>query len=240
MSPLPQHRSIGSILRRGWAALVSLLLLFAAATPSLAVSAAGFPEQEPMERVLDGSEVLSRAANAEVSRQLEALEAHHVDAHLVTVDRLDYGVSLRQLGQQLLERWSGQGNAEGNGEAGGEPQLLFLIDSKTNTAAVVASPALKERLDAGLLKSTARTTMAQPIREGARFRQASLEGIARLQAVLETGVDPGEPLQVEATTLPTNVPTREETADSQAFTWVIVLLVVGTVVPMATWWVFSR
>lgn len=232
MSLQPQHRPIGPTLRRCWAALVSLMLLFGAATPALAVSAASFPAEAPQERVLDQAQVLSRAANGEVSRELEALQAAQVDAHLVTVERLDYGISLRQFGQQLLERWAAQGSHKG--------QLLFLIDSKTNTAVVVASAALDSRLNAELLKSTARTTMAQPIREGARFRQASLDGIARLQTVLDTGEDPGEPLQVEATTLPTNVPTREETADSKAFTWVIVLLVVGTVVPMATWWVFSR
>ncbi|MFZ9973545.1 MAG: TPM domain-containing protein, partial [Vulcanococcus sp.] len=27
---------------------------------------------------------------------------------------------------------------------------------------------------------------------------------------------------------------------SNAFLWVVVLLVVGTLVPMITWWVFSR
>jgi uncharacterized protein len=37
-----------------------------------------------------------------------------------------------------------------------------------------------------------------------------------------------------------NIPTREETANSKGFQWVIVLLVVGTIVPMLTWWVFSR
>ena len=54
------------------------------------------------------------------------------------------------------------------------------------------------------------------------------------------GEDPGPPIQIERTALPTNVPTVEETSESNAFTWVIVLLVVGTIVPMATWWVFSR
>jgi uncharacterized protein len=58
--------------------------------------------------------------------------------------------------------------------------------------------------------------------------------------VLNGGEDPGPPIQVERTALPTNVPTIEETSESNAFTWVIVLLVVGTIVPMATWWVFSR
>jgi uncharacterized protein len=218
--------------RRGWAILASLVLWFAAAAPAMAVSVDSFPAAPPPQRVLDRAEVLSRAANTEVSRQLEALAAERVDAHLITLTRLDYGLSLPQLGQQLLERWRAAG--------GGDGQLLFLIDSQTNTAAVVTSPALEGQLSPGLLRSTARTTMAQPIRDGARFRQASLDGISRLQTVLQGGEDPGEPIVAEAEVLPSNVPTREETAESNAFTWVVVLLVVGTVVPMATWWVFSR
>jgi uncharacterized protein len=37
-----------------------------------------------------------------------------------------------------------------------------------------------------------------------------------------------------------NIPSHEETVQSNGFTWVVVLLVVGSVVPMLTWWVFSR
>jgi uncharacterized protein len=36
------------------------------------------------------------------------------------------------------------------------------------------------------------------------------------------------------------VPTKEETAESKAWVWITVLMVLGTLVPMATWWVFSR
>jgi uncharacterized protein len=44
----------------------------------------------------------------------------------------------------------------------------------------------------------------------------------------------------EAPAVVSNIPSKEETENSNAFTWVVVLLIVGTVVPMATWWVFSR
>lgn len=236
VQPLPAPRGFSLPFRHSsrtfWAAVVSLLLCLGVAAPALAVSATSFPESAPQERVLDTAAVLSRAANAEVSRQLEALESERVDARLVTVGRLDYGLGLNQLGEQLLRRWQ---------EAGADDnQLLFLIDSQTNNAAVVASSGLDGQFSPSLLRSTARTTMALPIREGARFRQASLDGIARLQTVLQGGEDPGEPVESVAEVLPTNVPTKEETAESNAFTWVVVLLVVGTVVPMATWWVFSR
>ncbi|WP_254927184.1 photosystem II repair protein Psb32 [Cyanobium sp. T1B-Tous] len=200
--------------------------------PALAISAAGLPAAAPQERVLDTADVLSRAARAELGKTLDTFGADRVDAHLVTVNRLDYGLTLPQLGAELLERWA---------DAGAEPnQLLFLIDSQTNSAAVVAAPALSGQLDSSLLRSTARTTMAQPIRDGGRYRQGSLDAMTRLLTVLEAGEDPGEPVTAEVVTQPTNIPTKEETASSNAFTWVVVLLVLGTLVPMLTWWVFSR
>jgi len=90
------------------------------------------------------------------------------------------------------------------------------------------------------LKSTARTTIAMPLRSGDRYRQAVVDGLERISTVLRGGEDPGEPVVQEAPVIASNVPSQEETASSNAFTWVVVLLVVGSVVPMLTWWVFSR
>ena len=214
------------------AALAALLLLFWPVSSALALSAADFPDTAPQERVVDSAGVLSRAASAEVARELESFLAEKVDARLVTVNQLDYGLGLAELGEQLALRW--------RDPASGSGQLLFLIDSQTNSAAVVSSPDLAGRLSNTLLRSTGRTTMALPIRDGARYRQASLDGINRLLTVLQGGEDPGEPVVAAAVAVPSNVPSREETAASNAFTWVVVLLVMGTIVPMLTWWVFSR
>ena len=199
---------------------------------ALAIAASGLPAAAPQERILDTADVLSRAAISELSKTLESFVAERVDAHLITVNRLDYWLSLPQFCNQVLERWS---------ESGGEQnQLLFLIDSQTNSAAVVTSPSLDTQLDASLLRSTARSTMAQPIRDGGRYRQGSLDAMTRLLTVLQGGEDPGEPITAEVVSQPTNIPTKEETQSSNAFTWVVVLLTVGTIVPMLTWWVFSR
>ena len=211
-----------------------LVVCFGLLWPSAgwALSASALPTTPPAERVVDEAGVLSRAAIGELTAQLNAFEPDHIDAHLITVKRLDYGLSLPGLAQDLLTGWLGSG-AEDN-------QLLFLLDSQTNSASVAVSPGLEAELNTELLKSTARTTMAQPLRDGARYRQASLDAMARLQTVLQGGEDPGEPDIAELVTLATNVPTKEETSESNAFTWVVVLLVVGTVIPMLTWWVFSR
>lgn len=216
--------------------VVTALFMGIAATlmpaPALAIAASGFPATAPQERILDTADVLSRAAIGELSKTLESFSAERVDAHLITVSRLDYGLSLSQLGKSVLEQWSASGS---------EPnQVLFLIDSQTNSASVVISPGLVTQLDASLLRSTARTTMAQPIRDGGRYRQGSLDAMTRLLTVLQGGEDPGEPVTAEVVSQPTNIPTKEETQSSNAFTWIVVLLTVGTIVPMLTWWVFSR
>jgi uncharacterized protein len=216
------------------AALLALVLLLplAFAPAALATGAQDFPSSAPASRVLDEADLLSRAASTDLEKRLDSLTEDHVDARLVTLRRLDYGLSLDALGQQLLDRWAA--------DAGDQPQLLLLIESQNNSAAVVASATLLDQLPASLLSSTAISTMGLPLREGARYRQAGLDALDRLGVVLQGGEDPGPPQLEERLPLETNVPTREETEASNAFLWVVVLLVVGTLVPMITWWVFSR
>ena len=196
-----------------------------------ATGLADFTNQPPASHVVDTADLLSRAANTELDKRLEAFGGSDLDARLVTLRRLDYGLSLDGLGQGLLQRWS---------TPGGPDQLLLLIESQNNSAAVVASEGLTQRLPADVLSSTAISTMGLPLREGARYRQASLDALDRLGAVLQGEADPGPPQLQERLPIETNIPTREETASSNALLWVVVLLVVGTLVPMITWWVFSR
>ena len=214
--------------------LAAVLCILLGAPAVMAVSAQDFPLSLPEEVVLDAAEVLSRASRNEISSRLNELDQFHVDARLVTLRRLDYGLSLPAFGEELLQRW------DQDSRLSDRPLLIFLEETQSKQATVVAAPALLEQLPESLLRSTGRTTMSQPLRDGDRFRQATLDGVARIEVVLNGGEDPGPPMQIERSSLPTNVPTVEETQSSNAFTWVVVLLVVGTIVPMATWWIFSR
>lgn len=216
------------------AAVISAFLLAGVVLPQSALATGGqdFPAQLPAARVLDGADLLSRAASADLEKRLESLSEEHVEARLLTLRRLDYGLSLDSLGQQLVERWGADDPDSG--------LLLLLIESQNNSAAVVASPDLLSQLPQSLLSSTAVSTMGLPLREGARYRQAGLDALDRLDAVLQGGEDPGPPQLLERLPIETNIPTKEETASSNALLWVVVLLVVGTLVPMITWWVFSR
>lgn len=218
--------------------LTSLLaLVCGVVSPALALSATDFPAELPAEHVLDEAHVLSRASSQEIERALDGFNDERVDAKVITVSRVDDDISLQQLGDDLVTRWQSSGSGR---DGGASPLLLLLIDAQTRSTAVVAATGLSGRLPTELLRSTADTSMALPLRSADRYRQASLDALTRLGAVLRGGEDPGEPLQEEAETLASNIPSKEETESSHAFTWVVVLLVIGTVVPMATWWVFSR
>ncbi|WP_295457449.1 YgcG family protein [Synechococcus sp. UW140] len=207
-----------------------LALLLALALPAYAVGVEDYPLLPSTEKVSDGADVLSRAAIAELQRRLEVFSDARVDARVITLRRLDYGLSLQELADQLLERWQSEDNAE----------LLVLIETGTNSVSIQASSEVLSLLPEELLLSTAETTMAYPLRDGGRYRQALIDGIDRLGVVLAGGDDPGPPVVVEPALIVSNIPSAEETANSNGFSWVIVLLVVGTLVPMATWWVFSR
>lgn len=228
--PTRLHRSLLSLVLA-----IGLLLVWPIAA-ARAVSVTDLPPRPPLDHVLDDANVLSRAGNGEIERLLEGFSAERVDARLITLPRLDYGLDLRSLGNQLLERWSADPQ-EGRSP---DPLLLLLIDTQTRATAIVAQAPLERQLPPELLESTAATTMVQPLRSGDRYRQASVDALQRLASVLQGGEDPGEPVVEEAVAVVSNIPTREETSSSNAFTWVVVLLAVGTVVPMLTWWVFSR
>ena len=133
---------MGHVIRaRLSAVLLSAALLFAGlALPAAAwaTGAADFPAQPPASHVIDEADLLSRAAGTELDRRLQEFGGDHIDARLVTLRRLDYGLSLDALGEQLVERWSAD-----------EPDrslLLLLIESQNNSAAVVASSDLEGQL----------------------------------------------------------------------------------------------
>ena len=207
---------------------LALILMVPAA---MAIAPTAFSGERPADHVIDDADVFSRASRGELETRLKEFEQDRLDARLITLRRLDYGYTLNSFGKELLEQWT---------ETGEAPLMLVLIESQGKRAAIVADASLQSRLPEALLKSTARTTMAIPLREGDRYRQASVDGLGRISVVLNGGEDPGPPEETVRTTLPTNIPTQEETQSSNATTWIIVLMLLGTIIPMATWWVFSR
>ena len=139
------------------AALLCAALFFAALavpTAAWATGLADFPSQPPASHVLDQADLLSRSADAELDRRLQDFGGDRIDARLVTLRRLDYGLSLDALGDQLVQAWGS--------DASDRSLLLLLIESQNNSAAVVASNDLEGQLSTELLSSTAIST-ARPV-----------------------------------------------------------------------------
>ena len=215
--------------------LISILLGLILLVPgAFAITTEDFPVARPEGHVVDSADVLSRVSRSQIEGRLVELGNERLDARLITLRKLDYGVSLSNFGSSLIDRWS---TNAGEKEL---PLLVMLIDAQTKQTVVLADTSLRSILPDALLQSTGRTTMNKPVVGGERYQQASFDAIARLQVVLDGGEDPGPPIETFSTIKQTNIPSQEQTQSSNATLVVVVLMVVGTIVPMATWWVFSR
>ena len=215
--------------------LISILLGLILLVPgAFAITTEDFPVVRPEGHVLDSADVLSRVSRSQIEGRLVELGNERLDARLITLRKLDYGVSLSNFGSSLIDRWS---TSAGEKEL---PLLVMLIDAQTKQTVVLADTSLRSILPDALLQSTGRTTMNKPVVGGERYQQASFDAIARLQVVLDGGEDPGPPIETFSAIKETNIPSQEQTQSSNATLVVVVLMVVGTIVPMATWWVFSR
>ena len=211
--------------------VVLLIGLALPAMPAAAIAPVDFPASAPEGHVLDSAEALSRASTGELGARLSDLSVDHINANLVTVRRLDYNIDLDSFASELLTRWQGSPD---------DSDLLIAIDTGANAVSIAADQTLLQRLPNSLLESTADETMAVALRDGGRYRQATIDGLSRLETVLAGQEDPGPPELIEQVAVVSNVPSKEETEESNALIWVAVLLVLGTLIPMATWWVFSR
>ena len=135
------------------------------------------------------ADILSRSTYADINKHLLRLEDNRFDARLITIRGLEEDKTLNSFGTELVNRWSRDPE-----ERLLKPLIIFLIDSKRNQAEVVSDSILKNQLPESLLLSTGRTTMSIPLKEGQRYRQASLDGIKRLNIVINGGDDPGPPI----------------------------------------------
>ncbi len=210
---------------------LSVMLLLAA--PAIATGVYEMPEAAPTNHILDQSEVLSRLTEGQISGELNDLAAQHQqNVTLVSIRRLDYGETIASFTQQLFDRWYATPEAKAN-------QTLFVIDSLTNNTSIVQGAKSQATMAATIATSVAQETVLVPLQQGNRYNQAFLDASARLSQVLSGQEDPGAPEVVEFTVPERNFATPEETKESNATVWVVVLLVLSTAIPMATYWFYQ-
>lgn len=216
--------------------LLLTLQLWAVGTPSAqATGVYSMPSLTASEPtwVIDQAGVMSRVTRNEISSELEKL-ANQTGKELrfVTVHRLDYGETIETFAEKLFQKWFPTAEAQAN-------QALLVLDNVTNTTAIQTGNGLKEILSDDIASSVAQETVMVPLREGNKYNQAFLDASDRLVAVLSGEPDPGPPVVVDNVQTEGTFARAEETDDRSATIIVIVLLVLATVIPMATYYFYQ-
>lgn len=221
----------------GGRAIAALAIALAVALSSAPAARATGVSELPAVRagaapwVVDSADVLSRSTEASLNRQLSQLaEETGSEVRLVAVRRLDYGMTIDSFADQLFATWFPTPAAQAR-------QVLLVLDTLTNSSAIRQGSEVPAALTAAIATSVAEETLLFPIRQDGKYNQAFLAASDRLAAVLSGRPDPGAPqvaeLNIEATFTP-----AEETDSKSAGLWVIGLLVVATIVPMATYFAY--
>ncbi|NCR12795.1 MAG: YgcG family protein [Microcystis aeruginosa SX13-11] len=168
--------------------------------------------------VVDPVSAISAANEGKLNKDLKNLaEKTGQEVRMVVVRRLDYGQKIDNLADDILREWYPNPEDRAN-------QTIIVLDTLTNKTAMRVS-ILSE-------------TMAVPLKDGGKYNQALLDASRRLTAVLSGEADPGPP-EVATINIESTFTTAEETDDKSATIWVIVLLVLATVIPMATYFWYA-
>jgi uncharacterized protein len=207
----------------------SQLLLTA---PAFATSIYEMPETAPESRILDQSEILSRISETQITSQLDDLaKNHNQEVYITSVRRLDYEVTIESFTQDLFKRWFPTPEDQAN-------KTLLAIDSLTDNTAIVSGPEAKALLTEAIVTSIVGETIPVPLKAGNRYNQAFADASDRITQVLSGQADPGPPVVKETVNTESTFATPEETKESNAITWVIVLVILSTVIPMATYYLY--
>jgi uncharacterized protein len=183
--------------------------------------------------VIDKAEVLSRLNEGRLSNTLDDLaQKTGNEVRMVTIRRLDYGETIESFTKALFEKWFPTAEAQAK-------QTLLVIDTLTNTTAIQTSDPVKSILPDDIAQSVASETVAVPLRTGNKYNQALLDASDRLVAVLSGEPDPGPPVVEEKVQVESTFKSAEETDTKNSTIWVVAILIIATVVPMATYFFYQ-
>ncbi|NQZ62862.1 TPM domain-containing protein [Crocosphaera sp.] len=178
--------------------------------------------------VIDQADAISFSNENRLSGQLETLANDNgAEVRLIAVRRLDYGVTMEGLADDIFAKWYPTPEEQAN-------QVILIVDTFTNKIALRQGEDTKSLLTDDIATSVVKETVTVPLRQGAKYNEAFLEAGDRLVAVLSGNPDPGPP-QVQELNIESTFTSAEDTDDTSATIWVVVLMVLATVIPMATY-----
>ena len=181
--------------------------------------------------IVDDADILSQVTKNKLNNTLEKLaNLTGNEVRFVTIRRLDYGETADSFTEKLFDKWFPTPEVKAN-------QTLVVLDTLTNNDAIRIGDAVKGLMSNDITQSLVNETIQVPIRDGNKYNEAFLAASDRLINVLSGKPDPGPPeikdelsAQVAAT-----FKSAEETDGKSATILVVVLLVIATIIPMATY-----
>ncbi len=210
---------------------IALIASQIAVLPALATGVYELPMLSADDRtwVWDKGDVLSRSSESTINTVLDNLETQTgKQVRFVTIHRLDYGETTATFTKQLFEQWFPVTEDQTN-------QILLVLDTVTNSAAILTGEGVKSLLTDEIAQSVAGETVQVPLREGNKYNEALTAASDRLATVLSGQADPGAPEVVDNTQVEGTFKKAEETDQGNATVIVVVLLVLATVIPMVTY-----
>jgi uncharacterized protein len=227
LSPHPAN-----LLRGNWLiTLILILCLQLIALPAIATNLYDLPEA-PETHVIDNASILSLSTEGQINGALKDLQKQSgQDVYMVTIRGLDYGETSQSFTQKLFDTWFPE-------PADQAKTTLLLIDTQTDNTGIITGSEVKPILSDAIAESIAKETILAPLKQGNRYNQAMLDANSRLVTVLSGQDDPGAPEIKSTINVESTFATPEETQASNAILWVIVLLVLATAIPMATYYLY--
>ncbi len=219
--------------------LVSLvagwLTLTLGMAPAQAIAVFELPQVRAGEAtwLVDDANIISRINEGKIANQLGNLAATTGnEVRMVTIHHFDYGETVQTFTDKLFDRWYPTPTDQAN-------QTLIVLDEVTKTVGILVLEATATQLDGPTATSVAQETVLVPLLQGDKYNQALLDASDRLVAVLSGQPDPGAPVFDEAfdnqseSTFASAETTQENRGNNAVL--LIVLLVLATVIPMATY-----
>jgi uncharacterized protein len=221
-------------LGRGVLSLLGAMLLVVgvAVGPAQAIAPFQVPTVSAGEAtwLVDEADLISRINEGKIADRLSKLaDQSGQEVRLVTIRHFDYGETIQTFTDKLFDRWYPDAEDQAN-------QVLLVLDEVTKTVGIRVGKGSAD----DLAISVAQETVLIPLLQGDKYNQALLDGTDRLVAVLSGQPDPGAPVFNEAfdTLSESTFASAETTEENRGNNAVllIVLLVLATVIPMATYY----
>lgn len=186
--------------------------------------------------IIDKADVLSLSTKGKVRGTLEQLAKQTgKEVRFVTIHRLDYGDTIQSFTDKVFKKWFPTEELQAN-------NVLVVLDNVTNTIGIQSGSAVKSTLTDEIATSVVSETMQAPLRSGNKYNQAVSDAADRLVPILSGQADPGPPKVIETPEVGRTYLKAEETDANRTNFLVIVigLLIIATVIPMATWWWYQN